>query len=82
MGVRINEHKKAKIGITATHRLLQKHDFNWDNFYILDKESNESKRLISEMIHINLQKNAINKKDDTQNLNNFYLHFLNEIKYL
>jgi len=39
--------------------MLHFHDFNWKN-EILDVERNFSKRLISEMININCQKNGIN----------------------
>ena len=38
------------------------------------------KRLISEMIHIHLQDNPINVKDDTKNLSDAYSNLINKIK--
>ncbi|XP_043467539.1 protein dopey homolog PFC0245c-like [Leptopilina heterotoma] len=81
VGVRINEHKNSKDNIVAHHCDSLKHRFDFVNFAILDREDNYKKRLISEMIYINLQINPINKRDDIQNLNNYYTHFLNENKY-
>lgn len=74
-GVIMKEHRSATDSVIAQHRINFEHDFDWDNFDIIDREPSLKKRLISEMIHINLQKNALNKKDDTMNLNSRYKLF-------
>ncbi|KYN08066.1 hypothetical protein ALC62_00911, partial [Cyphomyrmex costatus] len=75
---RIKEHKNhinrntSQHSVITQHRLETFHDFNWDSVRILDKEESFNKRLISEMIHINMQNNGLNLKNDTQNLNALY----------
>lgn len=54
------------------HAKEEKHQFNFDNVTILDKETNEKRRLIKEMIHIKQEKKAINDRQDIQNLSNLY----------
>jgi len=41
-------------------------EFDWDNPEILDREKYYYRRLISEMINIKLQKNALNMQSDTE----------------
>jgi len=48
------------------------HSFNWNNVNILDSESNYNKILISEMLHIREQSNAINSQKDTEFLDDAY----------
>lgn len=55
------------------------HDFDWDHVEILDKETNYSKRLISEMLHIKEQHNSINRQTDTELLPITYLPTLNKL---
>jgi len=63
---RILEHKKAVHKKTANHSVITEHrsefghKFDWDNPKIVDKEKQYYGRLISEMINIKSQKNAIN----------------------
>jgi len=52
---------------------------DWENFKILDIESNYRKRLISEMIHIKEQKHGINYNTDTELLDSAYYDILNEL---
>ena len=73
---RINEHKTSEGSATIIHEIETGHKFNFINYNILDKEENLNKRLISEMLHMHLQKQPVNKKEDTQNLNHIYTHLL------
>jgi len=70
--------KLASILITE-HRINNNHEFNWDNPDILDKEKYYYKRLISEMINIKSQKNALNIQSDTELLQQTYVKILNKI---
>ncbi|EFN62053.1 hypothetical protein EAG_01370, partial [Camponotus floridanus] len=53
--------------IIAEHRALN-HTFDFDDVEILDEEAFLGKRLISEMIYIKRQKNALNLQSDTVKL--------------
>ena len=63
----------------SEHRLQQNHSFDWENPKILDYEPNYFKRLISEMIHINEQKNRLNLKTDTELLDDCYSTIFNRL---
>ncbi|XP_039311305.1 uncharacterized protein LOC120359071 [Solenopsis invicta] len=82
---RIKEHvnniklETAKISVISEHRLQQNHSIDWKNVKILDFEPNYHKRLISEMIHINEQKNGLNQKTDTELLDDCYNTILNKL---
>jgi hypothetical protein len=85
LNTRINEHmantkKEDNKFVINNHMRQFKHSFDFDNVKILDTESCWKKRLISEMINIKLQDNAINIKEDTQKLNNHYTKLLNRLK--
>lgn len=41
------------------------HTFDWENVSIMDKESYYRKRLISEMLYINIQTHGLNLQTDT-----------------
>jgi len=56
------------------------HDFDWDNPLILDREKHYYKRLISEIINIEAQKNPINLQSDTECVHYVYSDILNKIK--
>ncbi|XP_011640680.1 uncharacterized protein LOC105429419 [Pogonomyrmex barbatus] len=68
---RINEHirdiKKATGSpfVVSIHRMNFKHEFNWNNIKILDKEPSCShqphKRIVSEVIHIKKQPQGITR---------------------
>ena len=49
-----------------------KHNFDFSNPTILDKEQNLEKRLILEMIEILNNKNSINKRSDMDCFSNIY----------
>ena len=49
---------------------------SWENKSILDREKDYSKRMISEMLHINSCKNTLNKKEYTQFSNRIYKNVL------
>jgi len=78
LSVRVNEHRSHIIrnssqqSVITEHRLMYKHDFDWDNAQILDEETNYNKRLISEMIFIKKQKFGLNAQTDTELLDPIY----------
>ena len=66
---RIDDHKKAKLdSVVGIHQNILLHSFDFENTQILDRESSYYKRLLSETIHINSNKNTINKIKDLQTL--------------
>jgi len=82
---RITEHHKqinnkaSKMTVIAEHGLSHNHNFDWSNVEIMDNERYYWKRIISEMIHIQLQDNALNQQTDTEYLQNTYTSILNKI---
>jgi len=82
---RLTEHMKdinkitSNHSVVTNHRIEMKHDFEWDKPQILDKETYYYRRLISEMIHIKSQKNALNLQSDTELLQHAYIEILNRI---
>ena len=78
--VRLNDHikNKQKDSVVTLHK-KDDHDFDWDRVTILDKESNYFKRLISEMIHINLENHSLNKKTDVKTLSRIYNSLFNDL---
>jgi len=86
LNTRILEHRKdinkktANHSVITEHRLEFGHEFNWDNSKIVDKEKQYYRRLISEMINIKSQKNAINLQADTELLSQSYVEILNDVK--
>ena len=60
----------------ANHSTNLKHNFDFSNPKILDKEHNLEKRLILEMIEILNNKNSINKRSDMDCFSNIYKKFL------
>lgn len=72
---------QQNLNTTLNHYLLQQnHSFDWEKTRILDKESNYSKRIISEMINIKKQKNGINLNKDTESLDAAYFDIIKKIK--
>jgi hypothetical protein len=74
-----SEEDSSKLSVISEHRLQHNYSFDWGNVKILDFEPNYSKRLISEMIHINEQKNGLNLKTDTELLDDCYSTILNRL---
>jgi len=52
--------------VITQYRIEEAHEFDWENVRDLDRERFLSKRLISEMMHIRLQKNSLNLQSDTE----------------
>jgi len=82
---RVNEHRNqinhtsTKNTVITEHRLNHNHEFDWTNVKILDKERFYWKRMISEMINIQLQNNALNQQTDTEYLQDSYISIINKI---
>jgi len=80
---RLKEHradinkKSGALSVVSKHRLEHNHEMNWSETTILDIEPSYSKRIVSEMIHIKKQKNALNKQSDTDLLSDTYLPIIN-----
>jgi len=76
----ISEHRRDINNKTGKHSVIteHRHEFNWDNPEILDKEK-YCRRLMSEMINIKSQKNALNMQSDTELLQQTYVEILNKI---
>jgi len=85
LNTRVTEHKNdinkktGKHSVITEHRLDKNHEFDWDNPEILDKEKFYYKRMISEMINIKSQRNALNMQSDTELLPQTYVEILNKI---
>lgn len=71
--------KQTQITALAKHAIEENHKFDFENPQILDREQNYNKRLISEMIHIVKDRNAINNKRDVENLSTTYLATIRKI---
>jgi len=71
--------KSAKPSIITEHRLGYQHDFDWENVKILDNERFLGKRLILEMLHIQLQQSSLNLQADTDFLHHDYARILKKI---
>lgn len=71
---RINGHKYTKNASTALHKHEKNnnHNFDFKNTKILDSDSNYSKLTVKEMIAIKKETNAVNDKQDIQNLSRMY----------
>ena len=82
---RMSDHQKdinkdPKFHSVVTKHRNNGHEFDWNRVEILDKEPNYQSRLTSEMIHISLNNNTLNKKTDTNNLHEKYINLLNKLK--
>jgi len=82
---RIREHKKdinKKSGtrsVISSHR-MQDHEFDWAGVHILDNEPSWYKRIISEIMHIKMQPNGLNKQSDTEMLSDSYYPIIQHLK--
>ena len=71
---RMKEHKKRSVDTPINEHIFDKiHTFDFNNVKILDVEPNYRRRRQSEMIHISLQNQGINRQNDTKN---FYINLL------
>jgi len=73
--------KSAKPSVITEHRLRYQHEFDWENVKILDNERFLGKRLISEMLHIQLQQSSLNPQADTDFLHHDYSRILKKFHY-
>jgi len=82
---RIREHKKdinKKSGtpsVISSHR-MQDHEFDWACVQVLDCENSWYKRIISEMMHIKMQHDGLNKQSDTEILSDSYYPIIQHLK--
>ena len=79
VGIRIKEHRQNinltdsdKHNVVTLHRINTGHNMKWDEFKILDVESNYYKRDVSEMLHIKTTKNTLNVQRDTDRIKDIY----------
>jgi len=85
LSTRVTEHrnqinqKTTKLSVISEHRLNHNHEIDWKNVKILDNERFYWKRIISEMLNIQLQSNALNQQTDTEYLHNTYTSILNRL---
>jgi len=79
LNTRVKEHISninrpfESLSVVSQHG-LERHKFNWDEVKILDEDPSFLRRIISEMIHITLQKNSLNVQNDTINLDKAYIY--------
>jgi len=82
---RVSEHKNhirrnsPNVSVITNHRMQHNHDFDWSGVEVLDVERFYHKRLISEMLHINCQRNGINLQTDTDCLDGGYTSIFNHL---
>ncbi|KYN22564.1 hypothetical protein ALC57_05036, partial [Trachymyrmex cornetzi] len=74
----INRNSNNQSVITE-HRIEFDHDFDWENVAVLDEERSLNKRLISECLHILMQKNSLNLRSDTEGVHLNYIQLLKDI---
>jgi len=85
LNTRVTEHKRdinkknVKLSVISEHRLEKNHEFDWDNPMVLDRDKFYYRRLISEMINIKTQNNALNLQSDTEFLQPAYVEILNKL---
>ncbi|KYN16982.1 hypothetical protein ALC57_10754 [Trachymyrmex cornetzi] len=82
LSTRLHEHvsdinkRTGSPSVISDHRMNSNHNFKWNEVEILDKEASYNKRLISEMIHIKMQRQGINRQNDTEALPESYLQII------
>lgn len=80
----MGEHKRHVIKGSNTpvalHCNNNNHSIDWDNVNILDTEPIWSLRKISEMMHIHMEDNFINRIEDCNKLHNVFKPLLDKLK--
>ncbi|EZA49027.1 hypothetical protein X777_12835, partial [Ooceraea biroi] len=71
----INKHPD-NLSVVSQHRIVNSHEFSWNNVNILHKEDHFKKREIAEMIFIKQSSDAINSQRYTNNLPSIYDNIL------
>ncbi|KYN27545.1 hypothetical protein ALC57_03064 [Trachymyrmex cornetzi] len=85
LSTRLHEHisdikkRTGSSSVISDHRMNSNHDFKWNEVKILDKEASYNKRLISEIIFIKMQKQGINKQNDTEALPESYSQIIQSL---
>lgn len=77
IGSRITSHKsdcnlKKRSCALAEHNIDTGHHLDYNNYKILHREKNFTKRLFLEMVEINLEPHSMNKRTDISDLSNIY----------
>ena len=80
--MRIDEHNKGKTAVLTTHSNTLHYTFNFKKPEVIDEETNWGKRKVSESMQIQLHHPTINLKEDTNNLNDSYIHTINTLNQL
>lgn len=62
----------------SEHR-LEGHEFDWENVCVLDREPMFTRRLVSEMLHIQQQTKGLNRQEDTALLSGAYYSILKKV---
>lgn len=80
---RLNRHRldcqyKNNATALAEHHAQTGHQFDFNNFKILEVEHNERKRLFKEMVFINRDQTSLNSQRDIQKLSNIYVNLINK----
>jgi len=65
--------------VIRKHRLRHNHDFDWLNVKIFDSERFFWKKIISEMLNMQLQNNGLNYQTDTEYIQHTYTSILNRL---
>ena len=81
---RVNEHRndvlKKRDTVVASHCIDNNHSMDWERAEILDREGVWRLRIISEMLHIHMEKSPLNKKEDTDFLAKSYARLLDNCR--
>ena len=84
---RLKEHKRdittnKKTSVLAKHCFSHKHTINFDDFEILDVESDWRRRITSETFFIHTQNTPLNRKEDSDGLRCQYTCIVDAYKNL
>ena len=65
--------------VITEHRIKCNHEFDWESVKILDSERYLGRRLVSEMLHIQMQNNSLNLQSDIECFHHAYLSLLRKL---
>ena len=66
LNTRIREHQTTKNSSIFKHTTLEKHEFDFDNVEILDRDNSEKRLDLKEMLYIRKLQPELNKQEDSQ----------------
>ena len=76
----MKEHHNTYLDTPINQHIKEKnHSFDFNHVQILDVEHNMRKRRQSEIIHISLHNNSINRQNDTTYLHNPFMYLIKDI---